>query len=53
MISGINRGWSVLCGILLYVMDKIRFPSENGEGEKLGIVRSVIKNGPIFSKGLY
>ena len=22
MVSGINRGWSVLCGILLYVMDK-------------------------------
>lgn len=34
MVSGINRGWSVLCGILLIGWIKIRFPSEKGAGVK-------------------
>ena len=40
MVSGINKGWSVLCGILLYVMDKNSVPHPKmGRGEK-GIVSS-------------
>jgi len=35
MVSGINRGWSVLCGIILYVMDKNSvFHLKRGRGEK-------------------
>ena len=41
MVSGMNRGGLFLCGILLKGMDKIRFSSENREGRKIGIVRSV------------
>jgi hypothetical protein len=35
MVSGINRGWSVLCGFLLNVMDKNSvFHLKRGRGEK-------------------
>ena len=34
MVSGINRGWSVLCGILLMGWIKIRFPIQKGGGVK-------------------
>jgi hypothetical protein len=35
MVSGINKGWSVLGGILLYVMDKNSvFHPKRGRGEK-------------------
>lgn len=36
MVSGINKGWSVLGGILLYVMDKNSiFHLKRGRGEKV------------------
>ena len=35
MVAGINRGWSVLCGILLNGMDKNSvFHLKMGRGEK-------------------
>ena len=38
MVSGINKGWSVLGGILLYVMDKNSvFHPKMGRGEKSGL----------------
>ena len=49
MVSGMNRRGLFLCGILLKGMDKIRFSSENREGRKIGIVRSVGVSRPCLS----
>jgi len=51
MVSGINRERSVLCGILLYVMDKNSvFHLKRGRGEK-EIVSSQAKNRTNFARG--